>query len=70
MLSHTENIKVHILHALILEPIPFELLRKPPKANRWDPTLGTPRGDKYYNKYRPQCEMCPRDHSKLVESIN
>ena len=37
--------------------------------NRWDPTLGTPRGDKYYNQYRPLCEVCPRDHGKVVESL-
>ena len=33
----------HILHALILQTIPFELLRMPPAVNMWDPTLGTPR---------------------------
>ena len=38
-------------------------------VNRWDPTLGTPRGDKYYNQYRPQCEVCPRDNGKVVESL-
>ena len=33
VLSHTEFINIHILHALILQTIPFELLRKPPMAN-------------------------------------
>ena len=33
----------HIMHALIVQTIPFELLRKPPTAKRWDPTLGTPK---------------------------
>ena len=59
----------HILHALSLPGHPFELPRKPPTVNKWDPTLGTPRGDKYYNQYRPQCEVCPRDHGKVVESL-
>ena len=31
-----------------------------------DPTLSTPRGDKYYNQYRPLCEVCLRDHGKVV----
>ena len=62
-------LNAHILHALNLWTIPFELLRKPPTANRWDPTLGTPRGDKYYNQYHPLCEVCPRDHGKVVESL-
>ena len=53
----------------VFHAIPFELQRKPPMATRWDPTLGTPRGDKYYNQYRPLCEGCPRDHSKVVESL-
>ena len=30
------------------------------------PTLSTPRGDKYYNQYRPLCEVCPRDRGKVV----
>ena len=46
---------------------PFELPRKPPMENWWDPTLGTPRGDKFYNQYRPQCEVCPRDHGNVVD---
>ena len=40
-----------------------------PTANWWDPALGTPRVDKYYNQYRPQCEVCPRDHCKVEESL-
>ena len=69
VLSHTEFINVHILHALIFQTIPLELPRKPPTANCWAPALRTPRGDKYYNQYRPQCEVCPRDHCKMVESL-
>ena len=53
----------------VFQAIPFELPRKPPMMNRWDPTLGTPEGDKYYNQYHPQCEVCPRDHGKVVESL-
>ena len=64
--SHTEFISAHILHALIFQTIPFELPRKPSTANWWDPTLSTLRGDKYYNQYRPQCEVCPRDHGKTL----
>ena len=53
----------------VFQAIPFELPRKPPTVNRWDSTLGTPGGDKYYNQYRPQCEVCPRDHGKVVQSL-
>ena len=53
----------------VFQAIPFELPRKPPTVNRWDSTLGTPGGNKYYNQYRPQCEVCPRDHGKVVESL-
>ena len=35
VLSHTEFINVHILHALILETIHFELTKKPTKTNWW-----------------------------------
>ena len=69
---HVESYRslyAHILHALILQAIPFELPRKPPTVNRWDPTLGNPGGDKYYNQYRPQCEVCPRDHGKVLETL-
>ena len=53
----------------VIQAIPFELPRKLSTVNRWDPTLGTPGGDKYYNQYRPQCEVCPIDHGKVVESL-
>ena len=33
------------------------------------PTLSTARGDKYYNQYRPLCQLCPRDHGKVVETL-
>ena len=33
------------------------------------PTLSTPRGDKYYNQYRPLCEVCPRDCGKEVGTL-
>ena len=33
------------------------------------PTLSTPRGDKYYNQYRPLCEVCPRDRGKVVGTL-
>ena len=33
------------------------------------PTLSTPRGDKYYNQYRPPCEVCPRDRGKVVGTL-
>ena len=69
VLSHTELINVHILHALLFQTIPFELHREPPTANWWDPALGTPRGDKYYNQYRPQFKVCPRDHCKVEGSL-
>ena len=33
------------------------------------PTLSTSRGDKYYNQYRPLCEVCPRDRGKVVGTL-
>ena len=33
------------------------------------PTLSTPRGDKYYNQYRPLCEVRPRDRGKVVGTL-
>ena len=33
------------------------------------PTLSTPRGDKYYNQYRPLSEVCPRDRGKEVGTL-
>ena len=42
MLSHTEFINVHMLHALILQTIPFKLQRKPPTANWWVLLLALP----------------------------
>ena len=69
VLSRTEFYKLIFCMLSVFQVIPFELLRKPPTVNRWDTTLGTPGGDKYYNQYRPQCEVCPRDHGKVVESL-
>ena len=31
--------------------------------------MALPDGDKNYNQYGPQCEVCPRDHCKMVESL-
>ena len=69
VLSHTEFYTPIFCMLSVFQAIPFELPRKPPTVNRWDSTLGTPGGDKYYNQYRPQCEVCPRDHGKVVESL-
>ena len=69
MFSHTEFYTPKFCMLSVFQAIPFELPRKPPTVNRWDPTLGTPRGDKYYNKYRSLCEVCPRDHGTVVESL-
>ena len=33
------------------------------------PTLSTPRGDKFYNQYRPLCEVCPRDRGKVAGTL-
>ena len=33
------------------------------------PTLSTPRGDKYYNQYRPLCEVWPRDRGKVIGTL-
>ena len=44
-----------------------------PTENHFDklvgPTISTHRGDKYYNQYRPQSEVCPRDHGKVVGTL-
>ena len=69
VLSHTEFYTPIFCMLSVFQAIPFELPRKPPTVNRWDSTLGTPGGDKYYNQYRPQCEVCPRDHGKVVQSL-
>ena len=69
VLSHTEFYMPIFCMLSVFQAIPFELPRKLPRVNRWDSTLGTPGGDKYYNPYRPQCEVCPRDHGKVVESL-
>ena len=69
VLSHTEFYTPIFCMLSVFQAIPFELSRKPPTVNRWDSTLGTPGGDKYYNQYFPQCEVCRRDHGKVVGSL-
>ena len=64
VLSHTELINVHILHALSPPGHPLRVTRKPPTANWWVLLL-----DKYYNKYRPLCEVCTRDRGKVVGTL-
>ena len=68
VLSHSELIHVHILHALSLPDHPLRVTQKATHGKLVGPTLSTPRGDKYYNQYRPLCEVCPRDHGKVVGS--
>ena len=70
VLSHTEFINVHILHALSLpgHPSPSSY-EKATHGKLVGPTLSTPRGDKYYNQYRPLCEVCQRDRGKVVETL-
>ena len=69
VLSHTEFYTPIFCMLSVFQAIPFELPRKPPTVNRWDSTLGTPRGDKYYNQYSSLCEVCPRDHGKVVDLL-
>ena len=69
VLSHTEFINVHILHALSLPGHPLRVTEKATHGKLVGPTLSIPRGDKYYNQYRPLCEMCPRDRGKVVETL-
>ena len=52
----------------VFQAIPFEL-EKATHGKQVGPTLSTPRGDKYYNQYRPLCEVCPRDRSKVVGTL-
>ena len=66
VLSHTEFINVHILHASRPSPTSYE---KATHGRLVGPTLSTPRGDKYYNQYRPLCEVCPRDRDKVVGTL-
>ena len=68
MLSHIEFINVHILHAFSLPDHPLRVTEKATHGKLVSPTLSSPRGDKYYNQYRPLCEVCPRDHGKVVGS--
>ena len=69
VLSHTEFINVHILHALSLPGHPLRVTEKATHGRLVGPTLSTPRGDKYYNQYRPLCEVCPRDRDKVVGTL-
>ena len=68
VLSHTEFINVHILHALSLPGHPLRVTRKPPTADWWVLLLALP-GDNNYNQYRPLCEVCPRDRDKVVGTL-
>ena len=69
VLSHTEFINVHILHALSLPGHPLPSYEKATHGKLVGPTLSTPRGEKYYNQYRPLCEVCPRDRDKVVGTL-
>ena len=69
MLSHTEFINVHILHALSLPVSQSSSYEKATHGKLVGPPLSTPRGDKYYNQYRPLCEVCPRDRGKVVGTL-
>ena len=70
VMSRIEFISVIILHALILQTIPFELPRKPPTANWWALLLALPEGTSIYNnQYRPLFEVCPRDHGNVVGTL-
>ena len=63
-------LSVIILHALILQTIPFELRRKPSTANWWVLLLALPEGTSIYNnQYRPLFEVCPRDHGNVVGTL-
>ena len=66
VLSHTEFINVHILHALSLPDHSLRVTEKATYGKLVGPTLSTPRGDKYYNQYRP---LCPRDDGKVVGTL-
>ena len=49
-----------------LSPLSYE---KATHGKLVGPTLSTPREDKYYNQYRPLCEVCPRDRGKVVGTL-
>ena len=69
VLSHTEFINVHILHALSLPDHPLRVTEKATHGKLVGPTLSTPRGDKYYKQNCPLCEVCPREHGKAVGTL-
>ena len=69
VLSHTEFYTPIYCMLSVFQAIPFELPRKPPMVNRWDSTLGTPGWGQVLQSISSQCEVCPRDHDKMVESL-
>ena len=48
---------------------PLRVTKKATNGKLVGSTLSTPRGDKYNNKYRPLCEVCLRDHGKVVGTL-
>ena len=48
---------------------PLRVTEKATHGKLVGPTLSTPKGDKYYNQYRPLCEVCHRDHCKVVRTL-
>ena len=68
VLSHTEFINVHILHALSLPGHPLRVTRKPPTADWWVLLLALPEETIITINIVP-CEVCPRDRDKVVGTL-
>ena len=49
--------------------LPLRVTEKATHVKVVGPTLSTPREDKYYNQYRPLCEVCPRDLGKVIGTL-
>ena len=69
VLSHTEFYTPIFCMLSVFQAIPFELQRKPPTVNKWDYSWHSRTGTSITINIVPKCEVCPRDHGKVVESL-
>ena len=70
VLSHTEFINVHILHALSLPGHPLRVTEKATHGEQVGLySLHSRMGTSITVNIVPKCEVCPRDHGKVVESL-
>ena len=70
VLSHTEFINAHILHALSLPGHPLRVTEKATHGEQVGLySLHSRMGTSITVNIVPKCEVCPRDHGKVVESL-